>query len=353
LNAAVQTTTEETEMLIVMRNDATPDQIGAVESLVKNMGYTAYPIQGAQRLAIGVLGNEKQVDSTPFEGMPGILNLIHVSNPYKLVGREFRTENTVVQIGPVRIGDGRLAVIAGPCAVENREQIVSTAKFLRDNGACILRGGAFKPRTSPYAFQGLGAEGLDLLAEAREVSGLPVVTEVIDEASLEMCVEKVDMLQIGARNMQNFSLLKMAGQTDKPVLLKRGMSATVKDLLMSAEYIMSEGNERIVLCERGIRTFSDASRNTLDLCAIPYIKSQSHLPVVVDPSHAMGVWDKIAPVARASVAVGADGIMIEVHPNPREAKSDGPQSLNFETYSSLIKEVKAIAAAMGKDLFKL
>ncbi len=340
-------------MLIVMRNDATEEQIQHVEEKVKSLGYTPYAIKGSQRTAIGVLGNEKQVDSSPIEGLPGIADIIHVSQPYKLVGREFRQEDTVVEVGPVRIGGSAIAVIAGPCAVESRDQIVGTAEYLAKNSTCMLRGGAFKPRTSPYAFQGLGDEGLDLLAAAREASGLPVVTEVIDEMSLELCVEKADMLQIGARNMQNFSLLKMVGQTRKPVLLKRGMSATVKDLLMSAEYIMSEGNEKIVLCERGIRTFSDASRNTLDLCAVPYIKSQSHLPIVVDPSHAMGISDKIIPVARAAVAAGADGLMIEVHPNPRVALSDGPQSLTFDVYSKLIAEVKAIAAAMGRQLLEL
>jgi 3-deoxy-7-phosphoheptulonate synthase len=341
-------------MLIVMRNDATKEQIENIEQIIKDLGFTPYPMPGSQRTAICVLGNEKQVDSLPVEGQPGVIEIIHVSQPYKLVGREFKQDNSVVEIGPVKIGGaGEIALIAGPCAVENREQMVNTAVFLAGNSTCMLRGGAFKPRTSPYAFQGLGDEGLDLMAEARAASGLPVVTEVIDEMSLEMCVEKADMLQIGARNMQNFSLLKMAGQTKKPVMLKRGMSATVKDLLMSAEYIMSEGNDKIVLCERGIRTFSDASRNTLDLCAIPFIKSQSHLPVIVDPSHAMGIADKIIPVARAAVAVGADGLMIEVHPNPREARSDGPQSLTFDVYTKLVSEVKAIAVAMGKNIFEL
>lgn len=341
-------------MLIVMRNDATKEQIENIEQIIKGLGFTPHPMPGSQRTAICVLGNEKQVDSSPIEGQPGVIEIIHVSQPYKLVGREFKPEDSVVEIGPVRIGGaGELALIAGPCAVENRDQIVKTAVFLAGAGTCMLRGGAFKPRTSPYAFQGLGDEGLDLMAEARAASGLPVVTEVIDEMSLELCVEKADMLQIGARNMQNFSLLKMVGQTKKPVFLKRGMSATVKDLLMSAEYIMSEGNDKVVLCERGIRTFSDASRNTLDLCAIPFIKSQSHLPVVVDPSHAMGVADKIIPVARAAVAAGADGLMIEVHPNPREAFSDGPQSLTFDVYKKLVAEVGAIAGAMGKKIFEL
>ncbi|HOO55671.1 MAG TPA: 3-deoxy-7-phosphoheptulonate synthase [bacterium] len=335
-------------MLIVMRNDATPEQIGEVEHIVREMGLKPYPIPGSQRTAIGVLGNEKQVDSTPLEGLPGVINIIHVSQPYKLVGNEFKNEKTIVSVGPASIGGNKIAIMAGPCAVENRDQIIKTAVFLSKNGAHILRGGAFKPRTSPYAFQGLGKEGIDLLAEAREASGLPFVTEVIDEASLEATAEKADMLQIGARNMQNFSLLKMVGQTDKPVLLKRGMSATIKDLLMSAEYIMSEGNENIVLCERGIRTFSDASRNTLDLCSIPVIKSLSHLPVIVDPSHAMGEWDKIKPIARAGIAAGADGLMIEVHPEPRFAKSDGPQSLNFENFSDVMGDVEKIAHVMNR-----
>jgi len=337
-------------MLIVMKNGATVEQIGRVEETIKKMGFSSYPIKGSQRTAIGVLGNEKQVDSSPLEGLPGVFEIIHVSQPYKLVGREFKDEASVVKVGNVKIGGAGLAVIAGPCAVETRDQIVETARFLAESGACILRGGAFKPRTSPYAFQGLGKEGLELLEEARRETGLPFVTEVIDEASLELCAESADMLQIGARNMQNFSLLKMVGQTGKPVMLKRGMSATVKDLLMSAEYIMNEGNENIVLCERGIRTFSDASRNTLDLCAVPFIKAHSHLPVIVDPSHASGIWDKIIPVARASVAVDSDGIMVEVHPNPRVAMSDGPQSLSFENFSLLMSEVKKIAGAMNKEI---
>jgi len=342
--------TEQVAMLIVMKNNASPEQISAVEEEVRKLGFTPYAIPGSQRTAIGVLGNEKQVDSITIEGLPGVINVIHVSRPYKLVGREFRQTCTTVEVGGVKIGGGTLTVMAGPCAVESREQIVSTAKFIASVGAAMLRGGAFKPRTSPYAFQGLCAEGVKLLAEARAASGLPFVTEVIDEKSLEVCAEEADMLQIGARNMQNFSLLKMVGQSGKPVLLKRGMSATVKDLLMSAEYIMSEGNEKIVLCERGIRTFSDASRNTLDLCAIPYIKAESHLPVVVDPSHAMGVRDKIAPVALAAVASGADGLMIEVHPNPRAALSDGPQSLDFECFAQTMKQIAAVAAAVGKTI---
>ncbi len=340
-------------MLIVMRNDATDKQIEAVSKVVKEMGFTPYAIPGGQRTAIGVLGNEKQVDSAPLERLSGVVNIIHVSQPYKLVGREMRQEDSVVEVGPVKIGAGRLVVIAGPCSVESREQMMSTAKFVVKQGASILRGGAFKPRTSPYSFQGLGKEGLDLLAEAREVSGMPFVTEVMDESSLEQTVEVADMLQIGARNMQNFALLKQVGQTDKPVLLKRGMSATVKDLLMAAEYIMSEGNEKIVLCERGIRTFSDASRSTLDICAIPSIKEKSHLPLLVDPSHATGEWNKVAPAACAAVAAGADAIMVEVHPHPEKAKSDGPQSLTFEHFEQFMQQVKAIAAAAGKELFEL
>jgi len=340
-------------MLIVMRSSATDEQIKHVEEEVKKMGYTPYPIRGAQRVAIGVLGNEKQVGSEQIELLDGVADVIHVSRPYKLVGREFNAGDTPVKVGPVTVGGGGLCVMAGPCAVENSDQIVSTAKHAAGAGACILRGGAFKPRTSPYSFQGLGPEGLDLLAEAREASGLPFVTEVMDEISLELCEDRADMLQIGARNMQNFSLLKLAGQTDKPILLKRGMSATIKDLLMSAEYIMSEGNENIVLCERGIRTFSDASRNTLDICAIPYVKAESHLPVIADPSHAMGVADMVLPVALAAVAAGADGLMIEVHPNPREAMSDGPQSLTFDAFTGLMKKVESLASAMGREIVNI
>jgi len=337
-------------MLIVMRNSATEADVRTVEDMVRAMGFRPHAMPGAVRTAVCVLGNDRQVDGGPFEALPCVREVIHVTKPYKLVGREFHPDDTVVRVGPVSIGDGNLTIMAGPCAVEDEEQIVSTAVFLARNGAAALRGGAFKPRTSPYSFQGLGLEGLKLLAAARDASGLPVVTEVIDEKSVELAVDYADMLQIGTRNMQNFSLLKIVGQTRKPVLLKRGMSATVKDLLMSAEYIASEGNENIVLAERGIRTFSDASRNTLDLCAVPSIKEKSHLPVLADPSHAMGVWDKVLPVARAAVAVGADSLMIEVHPNPAAAKSDGPQSLKFEMFAALVAEVKAVAAAMGRSL---
>ena len=340
-------------MLIVMRSRATKKQIERITKVIEKLGYTAYPIAGAQRTAIGVLGNEQQVEDSALEGLDGVKEIIHVSRPYKLVGREFQEKDTPVQVGPVKIGGGAVAVIAGPCSVEGRKQIVSTAMHVAASGACMLRGGAFKPRTSPYSFQGLGKEGVDYLMEARKASGLPIVTEVIDHKSLEQCVEHVDMIQIGARNMQNFSLLKLAGQAKKPVLLKRGMAATVKDLLMSAEYIMSEGNQDIVLCERGIRTFSDASRNTMDICAVPYIKAESHLPVIVDPSHATGVADMVVPVALAGVAAGADGLMIEVHPNPREARSDGKQSLVFDRFSALIAEVRKVADAVGKHLVQL
>lgn len=340
-------------MLIVMRSRATDEDIARVQAAVKEMGFTAYPIPGTQRTAIGVLGNEKQVDASGLQGMAGVKEIIHVSKPYKLVGREFKDENTVVSLGAVRIGDGSVAIMAGPCSVENRKQVVSTALQVAAGGACVLRGGAFKPRTSPYAFQGLGKEGVAMLAEARKASGLPFVTEVIDEASLEICAPVADMIQIGARNMQNFSLLKMAGQAKKPVLLKRGMSATIKDLLMSAEYIMSEGNPDVVLCERGIRTFSDASRNTLDICAVPYIKAESHLPVIVDPSHATGAAGMVPPIALAGIAAGADGLMIEVHPHPREACSDGPQSLVFDQFKRLVAEIEKLAEALGKTITRI
>ncbi len=337
-------------MLIVLKQNAGTEEIAEVESKVRELGYTPYAIRGAQRVAIGVLGNENQIDSTPLEGLDCVIEIIHVSKPYKLVGREFRGGLSSVSIGEVKVGGGAVVVMAGPCAVESEDQIVSTALAVKAAGASVLRGGAFKPRTSPYAFQGHGVDGLKMLAAARQASGLPFVTEIIDEHSLEAGVEWADALQIGARNMQNFALLRHVGQTSKPIVLKRGISATVKDMLMSAEYIMSEGNERVILCERGIRTFSDASRNTLDICAVPYIRSESHLPVIVDPSHSMGIADKVTAIARAGVAVGSDGLMVEVHPDPKRARSDGAQSLSFGQFETLMGEVRKIAGAIGKTI---
>lgn len=337
-------------MLVVMKKGASKSDIGKVEEAIKRMGYTTRVIPGIQRIAIGVLGNKTRVDSSNIELMPEVLEVIHVTKPYKLVGREFKSENSIIRVNDIEIGGEKIIVIAGPCAVENREQILETAQLVKEAGVPILRGGAFKPRTSPYSFQGLGEEGLKLLAEAKEKTGLAIVTEVIDNESVDMAREYVDILQIGARNMQNFSLLKKVGNTDLPILLKRGLSATIVELLMAAEYIASEGNWNIILCERGIRTFADQTRNTLDLSAVPVIHELSHLPIIVDPSHGTGRWDRVIPSAAAAIAIGADGIIVEVHPRPEEALSDGVQSLKPEKFKILMDEVKKIAEVVNRDV---
>lgn len=335
-------------MLIVMKNDASPAQVQAVESVVRALGFTPQPVPGVQRTTICVLGNKSRVDSTQIEVMDGVWEVIHVTKPYKLVSREGK-ERTVVKVGGAAFGGGGVPVIAGPCAVEDRTRFLEIAQVVKEAGADAIRGGAYKPRTSPYAFQGLGEEGLRILAEAREKTGLPVCTEVMDTDTVELVSEYSDIVQIGARNMHNFSLLKRVGRQPKPVLLKRGLSATINELLMAAEYIMSEGNWRVILCERGIRTFEEQTRNTLDLSAIPIIHELSHLPIIVDPSHASGRWDSVIPLARASVAVGADGLIIEVHQNPSEAFSDGPQSLKPEKFKGLMHDILTIAASVPRD----
>jgi 3-deoxy-7-phosphoheptulonate synthase len=334
-------------MLIVMKNNATPDQVAAVAAIIRSLGFTPQPVPGVQRTTICVLGNTGRVDSSQIEVMDGVWEVIHVTKPFKLVSREGK-ERTVVRVGGAAFGGEEFPVIAGPCAVEDRARFLEVAEAVKEAGATVLRGGAYKPRTSPYAFQGLGEEGLRILAEAREKTGLPVCTEVMDTDTVELVSEYSDIVQIGARNMHNFSLLRRVGRQPKPVLLKRGLSATINELLMAAEYIVSEGNWNVILCERGIRTFEEQTRNTLDLSAIPIIHDLSHLPIIVDPSHASGRWDSVIPLARAAVAVGADGLIVEVHQNPAMALSDGPQSLKPEKFAGLMRDIRTIAASVGR-----
>ena len=337
-------------MLVVMRKDATADHIKGVVEAIEARGFKAHPIPGAQRTAIGVTGNKGALEAPVLESLPGVLEVIPVSHAYKLVSREVKNEDSVVRVGPVAVGGPELTIVAGPCAVESMEQMLIVARAIKKAGAHILRGGAFKPRTSPYSFQGLGEEGLKILAEAREATGLPVVTEALDNEGVDLVERYADAIQIGARNMQNFSLLKRAGRAKKPVILKRGMSATLEEFLMSAEYILSEGNYEVILCERGVRTFSDFSRNTLDLAIIPSVKKLSHLPILVDPSHGTGRREKVAPLSRAAVAVGADGVMIEVHHDPNRALSDGPQSITPDMFEDVMHDLRRIAPVIGRRL---
>jgi 3-deoxy-7-phosphoheptulonate synthase len=330
-------------MLIVMKKNAEDSQVEKVVQTIANIGLTPHKIPGAQRVAVGITGNTRAVDSFTFEILPGVEEVIRVSKPYKLVSREFKPENTVVKIGKFgTVGAGELTMIAGPCAVESREQTFAVAKVVADCGLRFLRGGAYKPRTSPYSFQGLGEEGLQILRDARELYGLGIVTEAVDERSLELIANYADIIQIGARNMQNFRLLQQAGQLGKPVMLKRGMSASFEELLLAAEYILSEGNYQVILCERGIRTFSDHARNTLDLAVIPAVKKASHLPIMVDPSHGTGQRDKVIPMARAAVAAGADGVIVEVHCQPERALSDGPQALLPAMLVEMVEQLRDI-----------
>jgi 3-deoxy-7-phosphoheptulonate synthase len=338
-------------MLVVMRHDATSDDIQNVVRTMEELGYEARPMPGKQRTAIGLVGNDGKVNSDRLESLPGVMEVIHVSQPYKQVSREWRDEPTIITLdNGTRIGGDEVVVMAGPCAVESEAQILAIARRLRDAGATILRAGAFKPRTSPYAFQGLGEPGLKLLARAREETGMAIVTEAVDAESLDLVAEHADMIQIGARNMQNFSLLRRAGRSGKPILLKRGMAATVKDLLMSAEYILAEGNGQVILCERGVKGFDTHTRNLLDLTAIPVVKSLSHLPIIADPSHGTGLRAKVIPMARAAVAAGADGLMIEVHPDPERAMSDGAQSLYPDQFDTLMEQIGTIAEAIGREM---
>jgi 3-deoxy-7-phosphoheptulonate synthase len=341
-------------MLIVMQSNATEEQVRAVCQQIESMGFRPHPIPGAARTAIGITGNRGEVDMGSIESMPGVVECIPVSKPYKLVSRDVKQENSIVRVptpsGDVTFGGQAVAIVGGPCAVETHEQAFTIAERVRAAGVRLFRGGAYKPRTSPYSFQGLGEDGLKILSDLREKFGMGVVTEAVDNESLDLVEKYADVIQIGARNMQNFSLLKRAGRARKPVLLKRGMSATLDEFLMAAEYVMAEGNYNVILCERGVRTFSDHTRNTLDLSVIPAVQRLSHLPIVVDPSHGTGRRNKVLPLSRAAVAVGADGILVEVHHDPAHALSDGPQSILPDEFDRLVGEVRAIAAVLNRTL---
>ena len=336
-------------MLIVMDQKATPEEIDVVLATIEERGYTARPIPGGERVSIGILNNKGPVDASQFLGLPGVKDAIAVTRPYKLVSREFRHENTVVQIGDVSVGNNDLVIMAGPCAVESETQALTIAKHVQSAGAHLFRGGAYKPRTSPYSFQGLGKEGLKILARVRESTGMPVVTEVMDFETFDLVEEYADVIQIGTRNMQNFSLLRRAGQARKPILLKRGMAATIDEWLMAAEYILEGGNSNVILCERGVRTFVHHSRNTLDLSAVSVVLKESHLPIIVDPSHAAGRRDQVIPLSRAAVAVGAQGLMVEVHHAPEKALSDGAQSLYPDQFERLCRQVRSIFNNLKDD----
>ena len=341
-------------MLVVMQSQATDEQVRAVCERIESLGFKALPVPGAGRTAVCITGNSGAVNLGSLESMPGVIECIPVSKPYKLVSRDVKAENTVVRVptalGDVAFGGTEVAMVAGPCAIETREQAFTVAKHVKAAGARLFRGGAYKPRTSPYSFQGLGEAGLEIMSEVRKEFGLGIITEAIDHESLDLVEEYADVIQIGARNMQNFSLLKRAGRAKKPVLLKRGMSATLDEFLMAAEYLMSEGNYAVILCERGVRTFSDFTRNTLDLAVVPAVQKRSHLPIVVDPSQGTGRRNKVLPLSRAAVAVGADGLLVEVHHDPDRALSDGPQSILPAEFEQLIREVRQIAAVLGRAI---
>jgi 3-deoxy-7-phosphoheptulonate synthase len=336
-------------MLIVMRHGAPEEDIQRVARTIEEMGYQARPMPGKQRTTVGLVGNDGRVDGSRLAALPGVQEVIHVTKPYKQVSREWKPESTVVRLpGGLSIGGGEVVVMAGPCSVESEGQILESAKAVREAGATVLRAGAFKPRSSPYSFQGLGMAGLKLLARAREETGLLIVTEAMDGEAIDAVADTADIIQIGARNMQNYSLLKRAGRVGKPILLKRGLSATIQELLLSAEYILAEGNPNVILCERGVRGFDPATRNLLDLSAIPVVHGVSHLPIIADPSHGTGHRDMVMPMAKAAVAAGADGLLIEVHPTPDRALSDGAQSLYPEQFERLMREIRLIAEAIGR-----
>jgi 3-deoxy-7-phosphoheptulonate synthase len=338
-------------MLVVMRHDATAEEIRRVAAAIEEMGYQATALRGRQRTVVGVLGNDGRLDPSRVEGLPGVQDVVHVSQPYKRVSREWRGERTVIRLpGGVAIGGDEVVVMAGPCSVESEAQILAAARAVREAGATVLRGGAFKPRTSPYSFQGLGKPGLELLARARAETGLAIVTEAMDPEGVELVARYADIIQIGARNMQNTPLLKRAGQAKKPVLLKRGIAATLTELLLAAEYVMAEGNTEVILCERGVRGFDPGARFLFDLTAVPLLHRLSHLPVVADPSHGTGLRDAVLPMARAAVAAGADGLLVEVHPDPAHALSDGAQSLSPDQFGALMGQVRAIADVVGRRL---
>ena len=335
-------------MMIIMNVEATQEQISAVVTKIENSGFKSHLSRGEERTIIGVVGDHPYETREQFVYMPGIDRIVPISRPFKIASREFISQNSVFPLDGIQVGGDEVVIMAGPCAVENRTQLLETAQAIKEAGAQVLRGGAFKPRSSPYSFQGLGEEGLEILAEARQLTGLPVVTEVMAPEQVSLVASYADVLQIGARNMQNFSLLHAAGESQHPILLKRGNSATIEELLMAAEYILSHGNRRVMLCERGIRTFETSTRNTTDINAIPVLKSLTHLPVILDPSHSTGRWDLVNPVALAGIAAGADGLIIEVHTHPEDALSDGGQSLKPERFAALVKQARTIARDVGR-----
>jgi len=337
-------------MVIIMRHQATAEDIAGVIQHIESLGFRAHVSRGEERTIIGVIGDERPIDLAHFEVLPGVERAVRILHPFKLASRDFHPDGSVVRINGIVIGGQKVVVMAGPCAVESRQQLRETAAAVKAAGAHILRGGAFKPRTSPYSFQGLGLKGLELLREARNAFNLPVVTEVMSPQDVPLIAQYADILQVGARNMQNFALLSAVGTLQKPVLLKRGMMSTVEELLMAAEYILSHGNSQVMLCERGIRTFEPSTRNTFDINAIPVLKSLTHLPVIADPSHGTGKWELVTPVARAAVAAGADGLIVEVHPNPAQALSDGAQSLKPDRFAAMMADVRRVAQAIGRTV---
>jgi 3-deoxy-7-phosphoheptulonate synthase len=340
-------------MIVVMNRNATKQEIDNVEKKLTELGFITHPIIGEVKTVIGAIGDKRILNTVNITTMPGVECLVPIMKPFKLAGRELKQESTVVDIGGVRIGGNEIAVIAGPCAIESEESFIETALKVKEAGASILRGGAFKPRSSPYSFQGLEEEGLKIMAKAREITGMKIVTEVVDTRDVEMVASYVDMIQIGARNMQNFRLLHEVGLTSRPILLKRGLAATVEEWLMAAEYIMAAGNDNIILCERGIRTYETTTRNTIDISAIPVVKELSHLPIIVDPSHAAGTWKYVGALSKAAVAAGADGLIIEVHIDPPNALSDGPQSLRPAKFKQLMEEFRPVAEAVGRSIYRL
>jgi len=337
-------------VIVIMRAHATPEQIRHVQERVTELGYRAHLSTGKERTIIGVIGDERPLNEGVFGALDGVEKVVRVLTPFKLASRDFHPQDTILPINGYAIGDRRVIIMAGPCAVESREQLREAAHAVKEAGAHILRAGAFKPRTSPYSFQGMGEAGLELLAEVREETGLAVISEVMAPSQVPMVSECADILQIGTRSMQNYSLLHAVGESGKPVLLKRGMMSTMEELLMSAEYILSHGNNRLMLCERGIRTFEHYTRNTLDISAVPVLKQMTHLPIIVDPSHAAGHWEYVTPLARAAVAAGADGLLIEVHPHPERALSDGQQSLRPHRFAAMVAQVRALAQALGREV---
>ncbi len=337
-------------MIIIMKHGATTEQVGNITQYIERWGCKPHISAGAETTIIGVIGDVRRVDRDQIALMDGVESTVRILRPYKLVGRDFHPMNTLVNVNGVVVGGEKVVVMAGPCAVESRDQLIETAWAVKNAGASMLRGGAYKPRSSPYSFQGLGEDGLKIMAEARDLTGLPVVTEVMDPQMIPLISDYADLLQVGARNMQNFALLAALGKNNRPVLLKRGMMSSIEELLMAAEYILANGNDQVILCERGIRTFETYTRNTLDINAVPLVKQLSHLPMIVDPSHATGKWELVEPTSRAAIAAGADGLIVEVHPRPEEALSDGAQSLKPERFTQLMRNIQPIAAALGRSL---